>query len=259
MRIDKYLALHGYAKSREAAQKLLCDGVITVGGRSVKPSFDIDESSPPEIEIIGELPRYVSRGGLKLERALEAFNIDVVGLDAVDIGASSGGFTDCLLQHGARRVRAVDVGHSQLDPTLASDPRVVSYEGINARGLVPEQIGGQCDLAVCDVSFISLTLILPAVTRILKPDGRFVGLIKPQFEAGRQNIGKGGIVKSREVHAEVVRRVLDTAGALGLGCVGVISSPIEGGDGNREYLALFVYGRERTADTKAISTAVHGQ
>lgn len=259
MRIDKYLALHGYAKSREAAQKLLCDGVITVGGRRVKPSFDIDESSPPEIKRIGELPRYVSRGGLKLERALEAFNIDVVGLDAVDIGASSGGFTDCLLQHGARRVRAVDVGHSQLDPKFLSDPRVVSYEGINARGLTPEQIGGVCDLAVCDVSFISLTLILPAVTRILKPDGRFIGLIKPQFEAGRQNIGKGGIVKSREVHVEVVRRVLDTAESLGFGCMGVVSSPIMGGDGNREYLALFVYGRERTADTKAISAAVHGQ
>lgn len=259
MRIDKYLASHGYAKSREAAQKLLCDGVITVGGRRVKPSFDIDESSPPEIKRIGELPRYVSRGGLKLERALEAFNIDVVGLDAVDIGASSGGFTDCLLQHGARRVRAVDVGHSQLDPKFLSDPRVVSYEGINARGLTPEQIGGVCDLAVCDVSFISLTLILPAVTRILKPDGRFIGLIKPQFEAGRQNIGKGGIVKSREVHVEVVRRVLDTAESLGFGCMGVVSSPIMGGDGNREYLALFVYGGERTVDARAISAAVYGQ
>ena len=258
MRIDKYLASHGYTKSREAAQKLLSDGAVTVGGRSVKPSFDIDESSPPEISMVGEPPRYVSRGGLKLEYALESFALDVTGLDAVDIGASSGGFTDCLLQHGARRVRAVDVGHSQLDPTLASDPRVVSYEGINARGLVPEQIGGQCDLAVCDVSFISLTLILPAVTRILKPDGRFVGLIKPQFEAGRQNIGKGGIVKSREVHAEVVRRVLDAAGSLGFGCMGVISSPIRGGDGNREYLALFVYGKERTVDARAISTAVYG-
>ena len=258
MRVDKYLAQYGYAKSREAARKLLEDGVIIVGGRRVKPSLDIDESSPPEISRVGELPRYVSRGGLKLEYALESFALDVTGLDAVDIGASSGGFTDCLLQHGASRVRAVDVGHSQLDPKLACDPRVVSYEGINARGLTPEQIGGQCDLAVCDVSFISLTLILPAVTRILKPDGIFVGLIKPQFEAGRTNIGKGGIVRNRDVHVEVINRVLSAAESLGLGCNGVTSSPIEGGDGNREYLAVFVRG-ESHIDEKAITAAVYGE
>lgn len=257
MRIDKYLAQNGYAKSREAAQKLLSEGVLIVGGRRVKPSLDIDENSPPEISLVGELPRYVSRGGLKLERALEAFNIDVTGLDALDIGASSGGFTDCLLQRGAVRVRAVDVGHSQLDPKLAADTRVVSYEGINARNLTPEDIGGDCDIAVCDVSFISLTLILPAVARILKRDGKFVGLIKPQFEAGRQNIGKGGIVKNREVHVEVIDRVLTAADALGLGCCGVTASPIEGGDGNREYLAYFVYGGVRTVDIKAITAAVY--
>lgn len=240
MRIDKYLALGGYAKSREAAQQLLRAGSVLIGGKPVaKPSFEIDETDPPEIELIGETLRYVSRGGLKLERALERFGLDVRGLDAVDIGASTGGFTDCLLQRGANHVRAVDVGRSQLDAGLAADPRVESFEGMNARYLQPEDIGGQCELVVCDVSFISLTLIFPAVRRLLLPEGRFIALIKPQFEAGRANIGKNGIVKDRNVHIEVIRRVLAEAELNRLYCFGLTASPIEGGDGNREYLAGF--------------------
>ncbi len=238
MRIDKYLFEHGFARSRESAQRMIREGIVSVGGRIVsKPSLDVDEGC--DIAIIGETLRYVSRGGLKLERALDEFMLEVKGLDCIDIGASTGGFTDCLLQRGAASVRAVDVGRSQLDASLAEDPRVTSFEGINARYMEPSDIGGRCDLVVCDVSFISLTLILPAIEELLLPNGRFVALIKPQFEAGRANIGKNGIVKDRNVHIEVIERVLDSAAFHGLHCFGLCASPIEGGDGNREYLAGF--------------------
>lgn len=247
MRIDKLIHERGLAKSREAAQKMIKNGNISVDGKIItKPSADIADDA--EISVVGETLRYVSRGGLKLERALEAFAIDVTGLDCVDVGASTGGFTDCLLQHGAARVRAVDVGHSQLDVSLHNDARVTSYEGINARYITPEDIGGTCDIAVCDVSFISLTLILPAISGLLGDNGRFVALIKPQFEAGRANIGKNGIVKDRNVHAELIERVLDAAEENSLFCAGLTVSPILGGDGNREYLALFdrIGGFDRT-------------
>lgn len=253
MRIDKLLYLRGLAKSREAAQKMIRGGNTAVDGRVVtKPSLEVDDDC--DIKIIGETLRYVSRGGLKLERALDAFSLDVTGLDCVDIGASTGGFTDCLLQHGAKRVRAVDVGRSQLDKTLEADARVTSYEGVNARYITPDDIGGKCELVVCDVSFISLTLILPPVAGILGDDGRFVALIKPQFEAGRANIGKNGIVKDRGVHAEVIERVLDAAQACGLYCFGLTASPILGGDGNREYLAAFDrYGGYDKANIKKLA------
>ncbi len=240
MRIDRYLAASGLVKSRETAQKLIAGGQILLDGRTVaKPSLEIDETNPGEICLTGELLRYVSRGGLKLERALEVFGADVSGADAVDIGASTGGFTDCLLKHGAAKVRAVDVGRSQLDPSLESDPRVTSFEGMNARYLTPEDIGGTCGVCVCDVSFISLTLILPAVRRILNAEGRFFALIKPQFEAGRAGVGKNGIVKDRERHVEAIERVIAEARLDGLFCRGLAPSPITGGDGNREYLADF--------------------
>ena len=238
MRIDKFMTERGLARSREAAQRMIREGIVTADGKPVtKPSLDVAEDCA--VAITGETLRYVSRGGLKLERALEAFALDVTGLDCVDIGASTGGFTDCLLQHGAAKVRAVDVGRSQLDAGLGNDPRVTSFEGVNARYLQPEDIGGVCDLAVCDVSFISLTYIFPAVRSLLSENGRFVALIKPQFEAGRANIGKNGIVKDRAVHADVIARVLDSAAACGLHCFGLCASPIEGGDGNCEYLAGF--------------------
>ncbi|MBQ8250168.1 MAG: TlyA family RNA methyltransferase [Clostridia bacterium] len=238
MRIDKLLFSRGLAKSRESAQRMIRDGNVLVDGKIItKPSFEAAEEC--DITLVGETLKYVSRGGLKLERALDAFAIDVNGLDCVDIGASTGGFTDCLLKRGASHVRAVDVGRSQLDKTLERDERVTSFEGVNARYLKPEDIGGLCDMAVCDVSFISLTLIMPAVSELLSEKGCFVALIKPQFEAGRANIGKNGIVKDRNIHAEVIERVIDAAAECGLHCFALTASPILGGDGNREYLAAF--------------------
>lgn len=238
MRIDKLLFERGLAKSREAAQRLLREGNVMLNGKNVtKPSLDVPEDA--DIGIVGDTLAYVSRGGLKLERALDAFGVDVEGLDCVDIGASTGGFTDCLLQRGAAGVRCVDVGRAQLDKKIEGDPRVTSYEGMNARYITPEDIGGKCDLAVCDVSFISLTLILDSVSKLITDNGRFIALIKPQFEAGRANIGKGGIVKDRNVHVEVIGRVFDFAVGVGLYPTDLCASPIEGGDGNREYLACF--------------------
>ncbi len=238
MRIDKLMHSLGLAKSREAAQKLIRDGSVAVNGKIItKPSFEADEGA--DIKIVGEVLRYVSRGGLKLERALDVFGIDAAGRDCIDIGASTGGFTDCLLKRGAKHVRAVDVGRSQLDASLAKDARVTSYEGVNARYIKPDDIGGRCELMVCDVSFISLTLLFPALSGLLDDTGRFIALIKPQFEAGRENIGKNGIVKDKNVHAEVISRVICAAELCGLHCFALTTSPILGGDGNREYLAGF--------------------
>ena len=240
MRLDKYLSEKGFTKSREAAQKLIAAGNVLVNGKSVtKASFSVDETDSPAIGLVGELPRYVSRGGLKLEKALDEFHLDVSGLSALDVGASTGGFTDCLLSRGIASVKAIDVGRSQLDPKIAADRRVTSYEGVNARYLTPDRIGGQVDLAVCDVSFISLTLIFPAVRKTVKEKGRFVTLIKPQFEAGRSGVGKGGIVRDREIHVSVIEKVIASAEENHFFCAALTSSPIEGGDGNREYLALF--------------------
>lgn len=239
MRLDSYLSEFGYAKSREAAQRLIREGAVMVNEKTAKkPSEQIDELSKPSI-IVNDTLKYVSRGGLKLEHALDSFGVKVEGLDAVDIGASTGGFTDCLLQRGVRRVRCVDVGRSQLDKSLENDPRVSSFEGMNARYLLPEDIGGSCDIVVCDVSFISLTLILPAVRKILNDDGSFIALIKPQFEAGRAALDKRGIVKDRELHVEVIGSIISFAAEKALHCAALTASPIEGGDGNREYLALF--------------------
>lgn len=240
MRVDLFVFEKGFAKSREAARKLIKDGSVMIDGRIIsKPSWEIDGEILHKVDIVGEILPYVSRGGLKLEKALEVFGIDVTGACAIDIGASTGGFTDCLLQHGAASVRAVDVGRSQLDKSLLNDDRVRSYEGINARYVTPDDIGGIGDIVVCDVSFISLTLIIPAIKGLLTNDGRFIALIKPQFEAGRENVGKNGIVRNRDTHLAVIKRVLDFAAQHGLYCSGLTVSPIEGGDGNREYLALF--------------------
>ena len=185
--------------------------------------------------------RYVGRGGVKLEAALREFAIDVNGLLCLDIGASTGGFTDCLLQHGARKVVAIDVGHNQLDWRLRNDARVESREGTNARYLKPEDLGLKFDLATIDVSFISATKVLPAVVPLLTEGARVITLIKPQFEVGRGEVGRGGIVTDPEQHTRVIDEVNDVARRLGLMVGGVIESPIKGAEGNREYLAL--YGR----------------
>jgi 23S rRNA (cytidine1920-2'-O)/16S rRNA (cytidine1409-2'-O)-methyltransferase len=233
LRLDRLLVERGLAESREKAQALIMAGdVLVEGQKAVKPGHSVDVSS--KIEVTGKVP-YVSRGGLKLASALDAFAIDVAGSVVMDVGASTGGFTDCLLQQGAARVHAVDVGTGQLDWKIRTDPRVVVHDGINARYLRPEDIGEPVDLVTCDVSFISVTLILPAVAPILRPDGAMVILIKPQFEVGKGQVGKGGIVRSPELHREACARVEAAVRSLGLE-TNIMESPITGAEGNKEFL-----------------------
>lgn len=239
MRLDLYLAKNGFANSREKAKKLISAGLVTVNGKPVtKPSLDVEEE---EVHLLADPFRFVGRGGEKLEAALHLFEIDPVGMHAVDIGASTGGFTDCLLQHGAAFVTAVDVGCGQLHPKLANDLRVRNLEKYNARELASEDIG-PVDLAVMDVSFISATYIIPRVPEVLTENGLFVCLIKPQFEAGRSALNKQGVVKKRTDRVAAVLRVLQAAKAVGLTPIGLAPSPILGGDGNEEFLALFCKG-----------------
>jgi 23S rRNA (cytidine1920-2'-O)/16S rRNA (cytidine1409-2'-O)-methyltransferase len=240
-RIDKILVDRGLAKSRTKAQALVMAGVVLVDEQRVnKPSDTVGPHARIRIKG-GDDPtsRYVSRGGLKLEEALLKFGIDAHGLDCLDIGASTGGFTDCLLQHGAERVTAIDVGHNQIDWRLRTDARVEVREGINARYLKPDDFPKQFDLVVMDVSFISATKILPAITPLLKDRARLIVLIKPQFEVGRGEVGKGGIVRDSQKHARVIAEVNAVAEHLGLRAENVIASPIRGADGNVEFLALY--------------------
>lgn len=254
MRADLYLAQNGYAVSRTLAQKLIADGAVTVDGLVLrKPSEEITEGSHDVTVAATADTRYVGRGGLKMEAALAAFPVDVRGAVIADIGASTGGFTDCLLQNGAVRVYAVDAGHGQLHPRLASDSRVRSAEGCNARYLTPGELvrierafatpdmnfSGLVDGCVTDVSFISQTLLHPAIASILSDGGWFISLIKPQFELDGHALGKHGVVKSERDRKAAVDRVVASAAACGLGLVSTILSPIEGGDGNREYVAYF--------------------
>jgi len=240
-RIDKLLVERGLAQSRTKAQALVMAGVVLVDQQLVrKPS----ESFPLEANIRikdanDPASRYVGRGGLKLEGALHEFHIDVTGLTCLDVGASTGGFADCLLQHGASKVVAVDVGHNQLVWKLRSDSRVELREGTNARYLKPADFDQKFDLATIDVAFISATMILPAVVPLLTTQGRIITLIKPQFEVGKGEVGKGGIVTDPSKHRRVVDEVNRAAQSLGLRIVGVIESPIRGGDGNVEFLALY--------------------
>lgn len=230
-RLDQLLVDRGLAGSRERAKALILAGAVTVNGqRSDKPGHPIAEDA--RVEVAQRQP-YVSRGGFKLAAALEHWSLDVTGRICFDAGASTGGFTDCLLQRGAARVYAYDVGHGQLDWKLRNDPRVVFREGVNLRHAidVPQPI----DVAVCDVSFISATLILPNLAAILAPEGRLVVLVKPQFEAGRDEVGKGGIVKDPALHAAACARVREAAERLGFR-TDMIASPITGAEGNREFL-----------------------
>ena len=240
-RVDRLLVERGLAPTRTRAQALVMAGRVLVGERRVEKA---SETFPPDAPLRvrgGDDPaaRYVGRGGLKLEAALAAFAVDVRDFVCLDVGASTGGFTDCLLQHGARRVVAVDVGHNQLDWRLRNDPRVESREGVNARYLKPEDFDAPFDLVVMDVSFISATKVLPALVALLAESGRVVLLIKPQFEVGRGEVGKGGIVTDAVAHARVVAEVNRATEELGLVVRGVIDSPIKGADGNREFLALY--------------------
>lgn len=240
-RIDKLLVERGLARSRAKAQAMVMAGVVLVGEQRVaKPSEAF--TADADIRVKGAddpTSRYVGRGGVKLEAALREFGVDVSGLLCLDVGASTGGFTDCLLQHGARRVVAIDVGHNQLDWRLRSDERVEVREGVNARYLKPEDFPAKFALAVMDVSFISATKVLPAIVPLLTIDGRIITLIKPQFEVGRGEVGRGGIVSDPAQHARVVEEVNNAARELGLEVSGVIESPLRGADGNLEFLALY--------------------
>ena len=240
-RIDKLLVERGLADSRTKAQAMVMAGVVLVDEQRVeKPSHQFDPNA--SIRIKGNddpSTRYVGRGGLKLEAALREFQLDVTGWNCLDVGASTGGFTDCLLQNGARRVVAIDVGHNQIDWRLRKDPRVEVREGMNARYLKPEDFAERFDLAVMDVSFISATKVLPAIVPLLREGGAIVTLIKPQFEVGRGEVGGGGIVRDASKRARVIEEVNDAARALGLEVWGVIESPIQGAEGNIEFLARY--------------------
>lgn len=237
-RLDQLIVARGLAMSRERAQALVIGNHVTVNGVAItKAGTQVDDDA--DIQLKTPDHPWVSRGGLKLVRALEAFGIDVTGALALDIGASTGGFTDVMLQHGAARVIAIDVGHNQIDWKLRNDPRVVVREGVNARYLTAADLpddARQFDLVTIDVSFISLALILPVVPALLKPAGRVVALVKPQFEAGRDEVGKGGIVRDPETHARVVADVTRAAAEVGLKRLGLEPSPIEGAEGNKEFL-----------------------
>ena len=238
MRADLYLARNGFAPSREAAKRLIAEGCVTLDGKLLqKPSEEIADGE--HLADVRNPLRYVGRGGLKLEAALHAFGMTVTGWTAADIGASTGGFTDCLLQHGAERVFAVDSGVGQLAEQLRADPRVTLLERCNARYLSAEQLGGRVRLIVMDVSFISATCILPRFPELLAEDGEAVCLIKPQFEVGRSMIGKGGIVRDPAAHRAAIERVIGSGRSVGLCPDGLIPSPVTGGDGNREFLVHF--------------------
>ncbi len=238
MRLDLYLFENGFADSRTEAKNFIISGNVFVNGKTVnKPSFGVEGDE--QVTVDRESKKYVSRGGLKLEGALDAFGIDVKGKLALDIGASSGGFTDCLLKHGAERVIAVDSGEGQMVRSLLEDDRVICIENYNARYMKPEDFSAPADIAVMDVSFISATYIIEPLSFCLKDGADFVCLIKPQFEVGRAAVGKGGIVKSEKDRKAAVDKVTLFARSKGFSVKKIIESPIKGGDGNTEYLAHF--------------------
>jgi 23S rRNA (cytidine1920-2'-O)/16S rRNA (cytidine1409-2'-O)-methyltransferase len=233
LRLDIALVERNLAESRERAQALILAGSVTVNGqRADKPGRDVPLDAA--IEVAQPL-KYVSRGGFKLEAALHAFSIEVSGKVCLDVGTSTGGFTDCLLQHGAARVHAVDTGAGQIDWKLRSDPRVILHENTNARYLHFEDIGELADLIACDVSFISVTLLIPALTSFLRPGGDWIILVKPQFEVGRELVGNGGIVRDPAAHALACEKVAGTVQSAGFR-TSIMESPILGAKGNKEFL-----------------------
>ncbi len=239
MRLDAYLVEKGIVKSRERAKEHIKNGEVNVNGKVVyKPSYDVLEEY--KVVFCGEKLRYVGRGGLKLEKALDRFGIDVRGKHCIDIGASTGGFTDCLLRNGAAHVYAVDVGHGQLDRSLAEDPRVTNMEGVNINDVSREDFPDCPEFISADVSFVSLKKILPSIVLLLNGRGEAAVLIKPQFEAGKSNIGKNGIVKDRKIHVSVIKDICAFCLNSGFEVKGLDFSPVSGGDGNIEYLAHIV-------------------
>lgn len=241
-RLDTLVVQRGLVESRERAKQLILAGEVVVSGSArVKPGQLI--SSEAEI-VVKQPPRYVSRGGLKLEKALQVFQVDVRGRVAIDVGASTGGFTDCLLQHGAKFVYAVDVGHGQLAWKIRQDPRVCVIEGTNIRTIGVNRFKPPVKIGVVDVSFISLQKVLPIVTQIVDPTGDVLALVKPQFEAGREHVGKGGVVREVKVHVQVLRDLLQFIHGLNQFVMGISYSPIRGPAGNIEYLIWFKVGTE---------------
>ena len=245
----------GAAATRQKALYLIQNGAVFVNGNQArKPSENVDGKT---VEVRGEGLRYVSRGGLKLEEALKVFRFDPAGKICLDLGASTGGFTDCLLQNGAKRVYALDVGRDQLDEKLKSDSRVVSIEGFNARDLKRETLPEQVDLVVSDLSFISQRLIYEPLSTVMNEGTPFISLIKPQFEAGPGSVGKNGIVRDPAVHIRVIEELCEEARASLLYMHALCLSPITGGDGNREYPALFVYKKECDFPVERIREVVY--
>lgn len=237
IRLDVYLTENGLTASRERAKALIMAGQVYVKNQKCDKAGMMIDDSEKEVEIRGEQLKYVSRGGLKLEKAMAEFPISLENKVTMDIGASTGGFTDCMLQNGAKRVYAVDVGYGQFAWKLRQDKRVVNMERTNIRYVTPEDIGEEIDFASIDVSFISLKLVLPAAYNLLAPDGEIVALIKPQFEAGKGQVGKKGVVRDKSVHFDVIRSVLDFAVGNGFTVLCLSYSPIKGPEGNIEYLA----------------------
>ncbi len=247
-RLDVLLVERRLADSREKAKAIIMTGNVFVNGqREDKAGTTFDEEKA-SIEIKGHTMKYVSRGGYKLEKAIDVFGVDVRDKVCMDIGSSTGGFTDCMLQNGAVKVFAVDVGRGQLDWKLRQDERVISMEKTNIRYVTPEDIGEAVAFASVDVSFISLGLVLPAARNLLTDDGRMVCLIKPQFEAGREKVGKKGVVRDKAVHIEVIEKVIDIADGLHFKVLGLDYSPIKGPEGNIEYL---IYLEKRPEDEAA--------
>jgi 23S rRNA (cytidine1920-2'-O)/16S rRNA (cytidine1409-2'-O)-methyltransferase len=233
-RADLFLVEHGHFESRARAQAAIRAGRVLIDGRPLARASDL-VAPDAQVEAEAEHP-YASRGGLKLAAALDAFGLDPSGRVGLDVGASTGGFTDVLLGRGARHVHAVDVGRGQLHPRLAADPRVTNREGTDIRSLGPDALMPAPDLASVDVSFIGLRLVLPVLPRLLRPGSEIVALIKPQFEAGRDRVGRGGLVRDPAVHAEVCAAIRETLAGLGAAILGLIGSPVPGGDGNAEFL-----------------------
>lgn len=247
-RLDIILVNQGHAQSREKAKAIIMSGNVYVNGQKEDKAGTMFDESKITLEVRGSQLKYVSRGGLKLEKAMDSWGISLEGSVCMDIGASTGGFTDCMLQNGAVKVYSVDVGHGQLAWKLRNDDRVVCMEKTNFRYMVPADIADALDFASVDVSFISLTKILIPARNLLKDNGQMVCLIKPQFEAGRDKVGKKGVVRERSVHEEVVRKILDYADSIGFDILNLEFSPIKGPEGNIEYLMHIQKNAQKTQE-----------
>ncbi len=252
-RLDVILVNQGHAPSREKAKAIIMSGNVYVNGQKEDKAGSQFDESKIQLEVRGSQLKYVSRGGLKLEKAMDSWDISLEGKVCMDIGASTGGFTDCMLQNGAVKVYSVDVGHGQLAWKLRNDERVVCMEKTNFRYMVPADIEDALDFASVDVSFISLTKILIPARNLLKDDGEMVCLIKPQFEAGRDKVGKKGVVRERSVHEEVVRKILDYADGIGFDLLHLEFSPIKGPEGNIEYLMHICKNSARAQERKELT------